>query len=474
MKKLGLIFIYASVLLFISTLFLNDYEVVPMLEFQNKVEALEYIDAAIKKGKPEISASELRQTKFYVLKQSSYGIAREYNVLFFLLIFGLGAVGAILYFRSYLNKTASEQNLGAFHRSSTNRGWSAYIIFIALIAFYVLLYWYPFYLVEWTILVDPVAKLFNSNGSASHWFLYGFLYCYIMTLMGIRMLMKYRHNRYQLIRTVSVWFFQVVFAFTLPEILASLNGGWAWIDLKNMWPLDYDFFNNGGLINYAHFEGDTFIPASVNGAGLGIGFLLWGIALFAIGVPVLVYFFGKRWYCSWVCGCGGLAETLGDPYRHLSDNSLKAWKIERWLIHSILVIAIVMTGLSIFTMFTANWFMTGMIQEWYGFLIGSVFAGVVGTGFYPVFGNRVWCRFGCPLAAYLGIVQRFKSRFRITTNGGQCISCGNCSTHCEMGIDVKWYAQREQDIKRASCVGCGICAEVCPRGVLKLENGDNV
>jgi ferredoxin len=39
-----------------------------------------------------------------------------------------------------------------------------------------------------------------------------------------------------------------------------------------------------------------------------------------------------------------------------------------------------------------------------------------------------------------------------------------------MGIDVRWYAQRGQNIVRASCVGCGICASVCPRGVLKLEN----
>jgi ferredoxin len=39
-----------------------------------------------------------------------------------------------------------------------------------------------------------------------------------------------------------------------------------------------------------------------------------------------------------------------------------------------------------------------------------------------------------------------------------------------MGIDVRQYAQKGQDISRASCVGCGMCAEVCPRGVLKLEN----
>ena len=96
---------------------------------------------------------------------------------------------------------------------------------------------------------------------------------------------------------------------------------------------------------------------------------------------------------------------------------------------------------------------------------------MVGVGFYPLMGNRVWCRFGCPQAAILGLWQRLFSRFRITTNGGQCMSCGNCSTYCEMGIDVRAYAERSMNIVRASCVGCGVCAAVCPRGVLKLENG---
>lgn len=111
------------------------------------------------------------------------------------------------------------------------------------------------------------------------------------------------------------------------------------------------------------------------------------------------------------------------------------------------------------------------LRSTYGFLIGAAFSGVIGVGFYPLMGSRVWCRFGCPMAAILGIQQKVFSRFRITTNGGQCISCGNCSTYCEMGIDVRAYAQKGQDIVRASCVGCGICAAVCPRGVLRLENG---
>ena len=110
-------------------------------------------------------------------------------------------------------------------------------------------------------------------------------------------------------------------------------------------------------------------------------------------------------------------------------------------------------------------------KVYFASLLRPSFSGVLGVGFYPILGSRVWCRFGCPMAAILGLQQRLLSRFRITTNGGQCISCGNCSTYCEMGIDVRDYAQRGENIVRSSCVGCGVCSAVCPRGVLKLENG---
>ena len=143
--------------------------------------------------------------------------------------------------------------------------------------------------------------------------------------------------------------------------------------------------------------------------------------------------------------------------------------------YSLVSIGIILVGLLSIQFFSGNDNLLGFssysIREWYGFGVGAVFSGVLGVGFYPLLGSRVWCRFGCPMAAILGLQQRLFSRFRITTNGGQCISCGNCSTYCEMGIDVRSYAQKGQNIVRSSCVGCGICAEVCPRGVLKLENG---
>jgi len=333
---------------------------------------------------------------------------------------------------------------------------------IYLIGFYILLYWKAEYITSWITMVDPISLKLSGN-PASKWFLYGLMYSLIVVVMGIRMFAKYRHNKYQMVRTSSVMFFQTCIAFLLPEILTKLN--YPYYDFKNIWPLDYDFFFDWNIKD---------LLASGN---MGLFMLVWGIILTVVGVPLITYFFGKRWYCSWVCGCGGLAETLGDPFRQLSDKSLRAWKYERYIIHGVLVAAVVMTIMTLYTYFTGKsnilFLDSNSVRSWYGFLIGAGFAGVVGTGFYPLMGNRTWCRFGCPLAAYLGLVQKYKSRFRITTNGGQCISCGNCSTYCEMGIDVRAYAQKGQDIVRSSCVGCGVCSAVCPRGVLRLENASN-
>lgn len=400
----------------------------------------------------------IKDLKFSLTRASVVSPVKNSPALFLMLTIGLCVMGALLYIlpKSYL--LPGIKNNGVFFNVMKNVQWLGILTGSWLIAFYVVLYFYPEYMTNWVIMVDPLSEMLNGH-EAGRFFLYGFLYTLSIIVMGTRMLIHYRHSKYQVLRTSSVMFFQTAFAFLIPEIMLRLNQ--PYFDFKNIWPLDYSFFFN------------TRLDELLAHGGLGIFMLVWGIALIIIGVPVLVYFFGKRWYCSWVCGCGGLAETLGDPYRQLSNKSVKAWRVERLMIHTVLIFAVVMTAGVLYTYFTgASWvlfFDSYQLREVYGAFIGAGFAGVVGTGFYPLMGNRTWCRFGCPLAAYLGLVQRFKSRFRITTNGGQCISCGNCSTYCEMGIDVRWYAQRGQNIVRSSCVGCGICSSVCPRGVLNLE-----
>lgn len=455
--------------------------------------------------------------------------------LFLTLSLAMITVGTVIFANnSYLSKHAGIKNDGVWFKSMISRGLLGWTLGIVLTVFYIVLY----FKAEWLglatngasntgliALFDPLSFLLN-GGPASQWFVYGTLYTLAILVFGYKFLLKYRHNKYQQLRTFSVMFFQLAFAFLIPEFMARLNSdtfSLPYYDLKNIWPLNY--------YNFDKYRVDSMIEAG----DIGLALLIFGVVSIFIITPILTYKYGKRWYCSWVCGCGGLAETAGDPFRHLSDKTKRAWNIERWVIHSVVVFVTLMTTAVIYSYLgtdsskywltkqiflisvatlltfvlalimifkrqelakdakygaigyfivimaliamhyfsdTTNIFIfkASSLKMWYGFLIGSIFSGVIGVGFYPIFGNRVWCRFGCPMAAILGLQQRLFSRFRITTNGGQCISCGNCSTYCEMGIDVRAYAQKGENIVRSSCVGCGICAAVCPRGVLKLEN----
>ncbi|HAF77908.1 MAG TPA: FeS-binding protein, partial [Maribacter sp.] len=373
---------------------------------------------------------------------------------------------------AYAHKHKGIKNDGVWFKSMSSRGVLAWMAGIALTGFYIVLYFYPQYLglvkdgdnTGLIALFDPLSKALSGN-PASQWFVYGTLYTVAILAFGAKFIWKYRHNKYEQLRTVSVMFFQTAFAFFIPEIMARLNGDLPYYDLKNMWPLNY--------YNFERYRINGFIDSG----SVGMTMLFFGIISIFVISPFLTYKYGKRWYCSWVCGCGGLAETAGDSFRQLSDKSKFAWKVERWVVHSVVVFVTLMTTAVIYsylgndtskywltkTMFISGvaiiltavfaWVMIykrdelekdakygaigyftiiavliGMhffsgsgnififkaetLRSTYSFLIGSIFSGVIGTGFYPILGNRVWCRFGCPMAAILGFQQRMFSKFR--------------------------------------------------------------
>lgn len=333
-----------------------------------------------------------------------------------------------------------------------SRGMTAWVLSVVLLAFYCMIYF--------TGWLDPVARAMGLGGK---WTLYGLSYTLAILFGGIYFLRVHGNSRYHRIRTISLMIVQTAFAFSIPLVMEAFESKGFVFSL--FWPLKLEYLSPAFILDY---------PVLI---------IVYAFLGSLILVPVLTFFIGKRWYCSWVCGCGGLAETAGEPFRHLSDKRSKAWRFEQFSIHSVLVFALLTTAFIII-----NWGLhyensqgqwvtdhatfdaiVTKVQGVYQFLVVAVLSGVLGVGLYPLMGSRVWCRFFCPLAAIMGLIQKF-GRFRITVKDDMCISCGNCSTYCEMGIDVRMYAQNNRTFKRAACVGCGICAHVCPRGVLKLEN----
>lgn len=350
--------------------------------------------------------------------------------------------------------------LHTYHHAAGTRGWLAWSLSGLLAASYLLLYFGP--VPALGIHVDPFQALAESLGGAlglplafrSKWVLYGTIYTIAMVAGGAFFLRRHGSSRYQVVRTCSVVTVQVLLAFALPLVLQVFARHEYYFSY--FWPLKIEYFYPSVILQQPFLM------------------LFWSFLGSLVAFPLLAFFVGKRFYCSWVCGCGGLANTAGEPFRHLSQKSPRAWSIEKISIHTVLLLALVTTALV-----WVNWAIGRQhpslaafafrVQGAYGFAIGAMFSGVIGVGLYPLMGTRVWCRYGCPMAALLGLVQKL-GRFRIRVKQDMCIACGNCSTYCEMGIDVRQYAMANQSFTRASCVGCGLCAHVCPRGVLKLEN----
>ncbi|MDP6909005.1 MAG: FeS-binding protein, partial [Flavobacteriales bacterium] len=154
-------------------------------------------------------------------------------------IFGVGL---------YRGKTTGIKNDGVWNNGLTSRGAIGWMLGVFLTGFYVLLYWFPTYLglgkngtsnTGLIKLFDPLSLVMNGS-VASEWFVYGTLYTVAILGLGVKFILKYRHNRYQIARTLSVMILQLFLAYLIPEILQAMNQELAYFgkDIKNMWPLN--------------------------------------------------------------------------------------------------------------------------------------------------------------------------------------------------------------------------------------------
>jgi NAD-dependent dihydropyrimidine dehydrogenase PreA subunit len=304
-------------------------------------------------------------------------------------------------------------------------------------------------------------------------FYYTLAYSIVVTVFGIRRMQR-RRTPYVTAQTLTLIAVQVLPLFLLPEILLPLldRHGLLWKPLADAlfpavtyghgrefwraygfilaWPLDvYNLFTHQPLPWW-----------------IAIGFVQTCVL-----IPLGVLKWGKGFYCGWICSCGALAETLGDTHRHKMPHGPES---NRWNLvgQGVLALAVLLLLVRI-----AGWMLPAgnpaamFFESWgepgYKWAIDVFLAGVVGYGAYFWFSGRVWCRFACPLAAWMHIVARF-SRFAIVPEKAKCISCNQCTSECHMGIDVMAFASRGVPMQDPECVRCSACVHVCPTGVLQF------
>jgi len=303
-------------------------------------------------------------------------------------------------------------------------------------------------------------------------FWYTVIYTALMTIFGIEALKRWgldRKDRFQIWRFISLISFQWIFFFLIPEFLFQWAVDFQWLgDLSRDAMFSEQAWRSYGII-YAwplFFYTFFYDPHQI--------WIIWGVLLAFIIIPVFVIFQGKR-YCSWICGCGGLAETFGDRWRHLAPKGKTSIRWE-WMNMAVFIAAVVITlfilvkDIWYFVSGPANLSLTG-----YRLFVDVWLVGILPVTLYPFFGGKVWCRYWCPLAKMMQLMSKFYtkigiSKFHIYSND-KCIACNECSRNCQVGIDVMSYALKQEvlDNRDSSCIGCGICVTVCPMDVLTFK-----
>ncbi len=307
-------------------------------------------------------------------------------------------------------------------------------------------------------------------------FWYTVVYTAAMTVFGARAMKRWgfdKKDKFQIWRYVSLIGFQWVFFFLIPEFLFRWAVEYQWVGEKlaadpnfarNAWR-SYGIIYAWPLFFYTFFGA----PHQV--------WLVWGALLSFVLIPVLVLFHGKR-YCSWICGCGGLAETVGDRWRHLAP---KGRASVRWEFMNTIVLwfAVIVTVLMVGKDAVAVFRKPAEIGLAYYHLFADVWlVGIIPVALYPFFGGKVWCRYWCPLAKMMQIFSAVFTRFRLSRfaihSNDKCIACGECSRNCQVGIDVMDFAMKRNELNNfnTSCIGCGICIAVCPMDVLSFTRQD--
>lgn len=297
----------------------------------------------------------------------------------------------------------------------------------------------------WPFFYLPYENYYFLSLPPSFW--YAFIYTLLVIGFGIPAYRRWaRHDIYQKWRYACLFFFQAVFFFFIPEVFARFIMKWPdysrTYQLVYAWPLSWNaFFDHPPLFYYA-----------------------WGIILSFVVIPIFVRWHGGGRYCSWICGCGAIAETLGDRWRHLSPKGERAKKYEVMGTYILVCASIITAGVLL------DIPVLKMLRPWYSWIVDFALVGLIPMALYPFMGGKIWCRFWCPLARVMHLLGKWYGTIKISAND-KCIQCGDCSKYCEMGIDVMRYAKEGGSFteKDENCIACGICITVCPKKVLKFE-----
>ena len=311
----------------------------------------------------------------------------------------------------------------------------------------------------------------GSQGRGARYFsnlsgVYYLLYFGLIGVFGLYWAIK-TNNKIIWKRNLTIIACQWTLWWGIPTFLVALFGRSAIAPVLkksiNAWPLNMSAFKVNPVANPGDPEWWHMVVVVV---------VVWAVVVTFIIIPLFTIRYGKI-YCSYICSCGALAETVGNGFRHRGPKGDLPRQLEKYgyifiLLATIATVADLLNWQPVLWLKGDEPFKLNLLG-WYDIWVGTFLAGAMAIGLYPFLGQRIWCRMWCPLAFWMNFWGRW-SKFKITPEKGKCIDCNVCNQFCQMGIDIKGRALRGEPVTLADtpCVGCQECIVRCPMQILHL------
>jgi NAD-dependent dihydropyrimidine dehydrogenase PreA subunit len=193
-----------------------------------------------------------------------------------------------------------------------------------------------------------------------------------------------------------------------------------------------------------------------------------------LGIVLIVAVIFRRAFCGYICPLGALQEFFGKiravfTRKPRLEMPAAIDRPARWLKYVVLVVFTVWTWQAAALVIRpydpwVAWMHLSTAEVFAEFGIGLAVLGVslVGSVFY----DRFFCKYLCPMGAFLGAISWF-SMFRVNRTESTCIDCRACDKACPVNITVS----KAEVVNSPECINCNECVNVCPvADTLTVEN----
>jgi len=202
--------------------------------------------------------------------------------------------------------------------------------------------------------------------------------------------------------------------------------------------------------------------------GMFVPRILISSLILSVGVMLTVFIF-RRGFCGWICPFGTVQELLSKitKKKKLPKNIDRYARYLKYLVLILILVFTAIMGELVFRGFDPflTFFHFGKGVLWNpepGHLVPFIITVVVLL--LAVFIERFWCRYLCPLGAFMAIFTKLGIT-KIQRNRRTCNNCKLCDKVCPVDIEVAKIKTLDDE----ECLNCNKCVDVCPKDSLLIK-----